>query len=121
MSYIILRDRWCHIIVLNVHALTKEKIDDVKDSFYEELECVFDKFPNHHMKIMLGDLNSKIGQGRFFKLTTGKERLRGISNDNGVRVVNFATYKNSTVKSMLSPHRNTHKHTSPPSDGKTQN
>jgi hypothetical protein len=25
MSYIILRDRWCHIIVLNVHAPTEDK------------------------------------------------------------------------------------------------
>jgi hypothetical protein len=35
MSYIILRGRWCHIIVLNVHAPTEDKADDVKDSFYE--------------------------------------------------------------------------------------
>jgi hypothetical protein len=49
MSYIILRGRWCHIIVLNVHAPTKDKTDDVKDSFYEELERVFDKFPKYHM------------------------------------------------------------------------
>jgi hypothetical protein len=42
MSYtcIILRGRWCHIIVLNVHAPTEDKTDDVKGSFYEELECV---------------------------------------------------------------------------------
>jgi hypothetical protein len=33
MSYIILRGRWCHIIVLNVHAPTEDKTDDVKDSF----------------------------------------------------------------------------------------
>jgi hypothetical protein len=45
MSYIILRGCWCHIVVLNVHALTEDKTDDVKDSFYEELERVFDKFP----------------------------------------------------------------------------
>jgi hypothetical protein len=32
MSYIILRFRWCHIIVLNVHAPTEDKTDDVKDS-----------------------------------------------------------------------------------------
>jgi hypothetical protein len=44
MSYIILRGRWCHIIVLNVHAPTEDKTDDVKDSFYKELERVFDKF-----------------------------------------------------------------------------
>jgi hypothetical protein len=33
MSYIVLRGRWCHIIVLDVHAPTDDKIDDVKDSF----------------------------------------------------------------------------------------
>jgi hypothetical protein len=34
MSYIILRGRWCHIIVQNVHIPTEDKkIDDVKDSY----------------------------------------------------------------------------------------
>jgi hypothetical protein len=31
MSYITLKDRWCDIIVLNVHAPTENK-DDAKDS-----------------------------------------------------------------------------------------
>jgi hypothetical protein len=38
MSYVMLRSHWCYIIVLNVHAPTEDKIDDVKDSFYEELD-----------------------------------------------------------------------------------
>jgi len=38
MSYIVLRGRWCNIIVLNVHASTKEKSGDSKDNFYEELK-----------------------------------------------------------------------------------
>jgi exonuclease III len=62
MSYIILRGRWCHIIVLNVHAPTEHKADDMKDSFYEELERVFDKFPKYHTKILLGDFNVKVGR-----------------------------------------------------------
>jgi hypothetical protein len=45
MSYIILRGHWFHIIVLNVQAPTEDKIDYVKDSFYGELEHIFDKFP----------------------------------------------------------------------------
>jgi len=45
MSYIVLRGRWCNIIVLNVHAPSEEKCDDSKDRFYEELEQVFDHFP----------------------------------------------------------------------------
>jgi hypothetical protein len=37
MSYIILRGRWCNIIVLYVYAATEDKTDDVKDSFYKAL------------------------------------------------------------------------------------
>jgi hypothetical protein len=39
MLYIILRCCWCHI-VLNVHAPSEDKTNDVKGSFYKELECV---------------------------------------------------------------------------------
>jgi hypothetical protein len=61
-SYIILRGRWCHIIVLNAHAPT----DGVKDSFYGELERVFDKFPKYHTKNLLEDFNAKVGREDIF-------------------------------------------------------
>jgi exonuclease III len=67
MSYIILRGRWCDIIVLNVHAPTEDKIDDIKDRFYEELKQVFDKFRNYPMKLLLGDFNAKVGREDIFK------------------------------------------------------
>jgi exonuclease III len=121
MSYIILRGRWCDIIVLNVHGPTEDKIDDVKDSFYDELERGFDKFPKYHMKILLGDLNAKVGREDIFKPTIGNESLHEISNDNGVRVVNFSTSKNLTVKSTMFPHCNirVHKFTWTSPDGLT--
>jgi hypothetical protein len=84
ISYIILRHRWCHIIVLNVHASTEDKIDNVEDSFYEELECVFDKFPKYHKEILLGDFDAKVGREDIFKLTIGNKHLHKISNDYGV-------------------------------------
>jgi hypothetical protein len=62
MSYIILRGCRCHIIDLNIHAPTEDKTDGVKDSFYEELEPMFDKFPKYHMKALLGDFNAKVGR-----------------------------------------------------------
>jgi hypothetical protein len=104
MSYIVLRGRWCNIIVLNAHAPTEEKNSDSKDSFYEELEQVFDHFPRYHMKILLGDFNAKLGSEDIFKPTIGKESLHEDSNDNGVRVVNFVTSKNLVVKSTVFPH-----------------
>jgi hypothetical protein len=44
MSCIILRGRWC-LIVLNIYASTEDENDDMKDRFYEELEHIFDKIP----------------------------------------------------------------------------
>jgi hypothetical protein len=52
MSYIILRGRWCDIIVLNVHAPTEDKINNVNDRLYEELVRIFGKFPKHHLEIV---------------------------------------------------------------------
>jgi exonuclease III len=91
---VILRGRWCDIIVLNVHAPTEDKIEDMKDRFYEELECVYDKFPKYHMKIILGDFNAKVGREDILKPTIGNDSLHEISNDHGVRVVNFGSSKN---------------------------
>jgi hypothetical protein len=121
MSYIILRRRWCHIIVLNVHASTEDKTDDVKDRFYNELECVFDQYPKYHMKILLGDFNAKVGKEHIFKPTIWNESLHEISNDNGIRLVNFATSKNLRVKSTMLPHHNIYKYIWTSPGGKTHN
>jgi hypothetical protein len=100
MSYIILRGHWCDDIILNVHAPTEDKIDDVNNSFYEQQERVIDKFPKY-MKILLQDFSAKVDGEDIFKLSIGNESLHKISNDNGVRVVNFDTSKNLRVKSNL--------------------
>jgi hypothetical protein len=52
--------------------------------------------------------------------TTGNESLHEISNENGVRLVNFATSKNLRVKSSMFPNRNIHKYTWASPDGKTR-
>jgi endonuclease/exonuclease/phosphatase family metal-dependent hydrolase len=117
-----MRGRWKNnIIVLNVHETSEDKIDESKDSFYEELEQVFNHFPKFHMKILLGDFNAKVERENIFKPTTGKESLHQDSNDNGVRLVNFATSKHLVVKSTMFPHRNIHKYTWTSPEGKTHN
>jgi hypothetical protein len=121
MPYIILKGHWGHIVVMNVNAPKGDKIDDVKDSFYKETESLFDKFPKKHMKILLGDFNAKVGREDILKLTIENESLHEISNDNGVRVVNFATSKKLTVKRTMFPQRNIHKYTWTSPDGKTHN
>ena len=62
MFHVLLKGRWCHIIALNVHAPSEDKDDDIKDSFYEEMERLFNQLPMYHMKILLGDFNAIVGR-----------------------------------------------------------
>jgi len=73
------------------------------------------------MKMLLGDFNANVGRENIFNPTTGQESLHQDSNDNGDRLVNFATSKNLVVKSTIFPHRNIHKYTWTSPDGKTHN
>jgi hypothetical protein len=80
---------------------------------------VFDEFPKYHMKILFGDFNAKVGREDIVKPAIGNESLHKIINDNGVRLVNFATSKNLGVKSKMFPHRNIPKYTWRSPVGKT--
>jgi len=95
-----------------VHVPSEEKNDDSEDSFIRA--GFFYHFPKYHIKILLGDFNVKVGRVNIFKLTIGNDSLPQDSNDNGVRIVNFATSKSLVVKSI-------HKCTWTSPDGKTHN
>jgi hypothetical protein len=61
--------------------------------------------------MLLGDFKAKVGRGNVFKPTIENESLHEISNDNGVRLVNFATAKNLVVKSTMFPDCTIHRYT----------
>jgi predicted nucleotidyltransferase len=58
--HITLKGHWCDITVLNVHAPTEDKDDDIKDSFYEELEQVFDLYASE----VIGDHQCRFRRNR---------------------------------------------------------
>jgi hypothetical protein len=121
MSYITFRGHWCNIIVLNVNAPCEDKGDEIKESCYKELGHVFDQFPRYCMKTLLGDFNVNIGSENTFKPTIRNESLHEISNDNGVRVVKFATSKYLAAKSTMYLQWKICKYTWISPEGKTHN
>jgi hypothetical protein len=90
----ILSGHQCDITVLKVHAPREDKIDDVKEMFYEEPEYVFSKFLKYHMKILLGDFNAKVGS-------------KDISNQQLGMIV-YIKLVMILVESMMFPHHNIH-------------
>jgi len=61
----------------------------LKDSFYEELDEVFEHFPKYHMKILLGDFDAKVDREDIFNTIIGQESIHRDSKDNGIIKVNF--------------------------------
>ena len=92
----------------------------IQRQFYENLEQVFDCFPKYNMKILL-DFNEKLRRENIFKPTIGNEVLHQVNNENGVRIVKFATSKHLIVTSTKFPHRTIHKYTCTSLDGQTHN
>jgi exonuclease III len=57
-----IRARFFNITFICVHALTEEADGEDKESFFEKLEVTYDWVPGHDVKIILGDINAKIGK-----------------------------------------------------------
>ena len=68
---------------------------------------------------MVGDFNAKLGRNDIFKSTIGNEILHKVGNDNGIRILHFATSRILVVKSVMFVHRNVRKYTWTCPDGKT--
>ena len=47
--------------------------------------------PKYHIKILLRHFNAIVGRENIFKPTIGYESLHQDSNNNGFKIVNFAT------------------------------
>jgi hypothetical protein len=96
-----------------MHESTEEKSDDSKDSFYGELEQVFEHFPMYHMKTVrtVRRLYCKTGKRGQFQTDNGNDSLRQDSSDSGVRIINYVTLENLVVKSTMFPRQNIHKYT----------
>jgi hypothetical protein len=73
------------------------------------------------MKTLLGDFNPKKGRENIFKTTIGNDSVHRDSNDNGVRIVDYATTKNIFAKITMFSHQNIHTYTWTSPEGKTHN
>lgn len=47
--------------IIQCYAPTNDSDDTSKDEFYERLQAVLETAPRHDMRIVMGDLNTKVG------------------------------------------------------------
>lgn len=75
-----------------------------KNSFYDDLEILYDSLLRNSVKIIMVDFNRQIEQESQYRLTIGQNSLHSLI-DNGTRIINFATLKVLIVRSIYFPYK----------------
>ena len=107
--------------IVQSYAPTNEYNDEVKAEFYENLQSVLNGIPQHDIKLILGDMNAKVGSNRNgYEKVMGPQGI-GERNENGDRLLQFCAINNLCIGATLFKHRDIHKLTWKSPDGRTKN
>jgi hypothetical protein len=68
------------------------------------MKC-WNKCPKSDTKIIIGDFNAKVGRETAFIPSIGAESLHDESNENGVRMIDFAAENGLVVRSTCFKHK----------------
>lgn len=109
------------ITIIQCYAPTNTAQEEEKEDFYSSLQSLFDKTPRRDIKIVMGDLNAKVGDDN-----TGRELIMGrhgvgTCNENGELFIDFCSFNDLVIGGTIYPHRTIHKTTWTSPDGKTDN
>lgn len=121
LCYIRLRGKYRKISIVNVHAPTEDKDLETKNEFYEKVEEILRGIPRYDIKLVIGDLNAKVGREDDYKNITGGKSLHKVSNQNGMKMIEFASENQLKICSTAFDHKDIHKVTWVSPDGKTKN
>ncbi|XP_025421560.1 uncharacterized protein LOC112691510 [Sipha flava] len=121
ISLLTMKAHFFEITFINVHAPSEDKPQEEKDDFYVNLDLTLNALPQYRIKIVLGDLNAKIGKEAVFRPIIGSHSLHETTNDNGLRLIDFACGNGLVVKSTMFPHKNIYKGTWMSPDGRYVN
>lgn len=97
------------MLLIIYYALIKNKNDNIKNKFYEDLDMLYDILLAGKPKMELGDFNAKIRKENKYKLEF--ESLHEVTNDNKNKLITFATDKNMIASNTNLPHKIIYKQT----------
>lgn len=85
ICYIEFKCRWFNIVIVNCYAPTEDKSEEVKNAFYSGIDRICYGLPSGKPKIIIGDINAKIGRETVYRPTIptiGNNILHDESNQN---------------------------------------
>jgi hypothetical protein len=68
-----LKAKWFSCTLINVHAPTNKKTEQITEEFYNLLQQNINQIARSDIKIILGDFDAKVGKESIYKSTIGNE------------------------------------------------
>ncbi|XP_047111838.1 craniofacial development protein 2-like [Schistocerca piceifrons] len=110
-----------YVTVTQCYAPTEIPKGELKDAFYTELNGVLRQTNSRDIKILMGDLNAKVGpENEGLEHIMGVHGL-GIRNVNGEMLIDTCAEHDLVIGGTLFPHRNCHRITWVSPDHVTEN
>lgn len=109
------------INIVQVYAPTSTATDGAIEEFYSDLETTISKVPNRELLVILGDMNSKIGENANQLAKCAGRFGLGKRNERGERLIQFAAENDLLITNSLFKHHPRRLYTWVSPDGKTRN
>ena len=109
------------VTILQCYAPTNVAELEDKENFYEQVQAIMDKTPQRDLKILMGDLNAKVGTDNTDRELIMGRHGTGEQNENGELFTEFCTFNDLVIGGTTFPHKKIHKTTWTSPDGKTEN
>jgi exonuclease III len=61
-----IKGKFFNYSLICAHSPTGDKTDEEKDSFYDELDEIYGECPKRDCKIIIGDMNAKVGKEQIY-------------------------------------------------------
>ncbi|PIK44248.1 putative craniofacial development protein 2-like [Apostichopus japonicus] len=116
-----LKGKQINTTIIQCYAPTNDSDEEAKDKFYDQLQAELNNTPGHDMKIVMGDMNAKVGND-----DTGYSRAMGrqgcgVMNENGEKLLDFCSTYDFVIGRTLFPHNDIHKLTWNSPNGRDKN
>ena len=109
------------LTIIQVYAPTNEAPIEEKDEFYNQLETSLVKASKRDIKIIMGDLNAKVGNDNMEREDIMGKHGVGTINENGELLTEFCQNNSLVIGGTIFPHKECHKTTWLSPDGHTNN
>jgi hypothetical protein len=108
LCIIIIKGRFFNYSLINIYAPTNDSEEEAKNQFYEQLERAYAACSSHDVKLVMGFATAKVGRETVHQPTIGKHSLHESTNENDLRLVDFAAGRQMAIKSTYFIHKRIH-------------